>query len=158
MIKMIDDFIKEVSSTAQNRIAKSVAKLDNKPIKSDVDEFALNYRLAYTNFADLFEGDSKFYKGSQDFLKRAKEAQASGVPYGLMDYLNVFDFSPRTELARVKMLDGKLDFPVYNKFRGITIQNTIMTTEVMKPIDLKTKQGGTVARKLAGIFHRVHIR
>ncbi len=154
MVEMIDNFIKEVSSIAQTRIAKSVAKLDNKPTKSDIDEFALNYRLAYTNFADLFEGDSKFYKGSQDFLKRAKEAQGSGVPYGLMDYLNVFDFSPRTEIARVKILDGELDFPVYNKFRGITIQNSIMTTEAMKPIDLKTKQGGTVARKLASIFHR----
>ncbi len=33
------------------------------------------------NFDDVFEGDSKFYKGPQDFLKRAKEVQAAGKAY-----------------------------------------------------------------------------
>lgn len=35
------------------------------------------------NFNDLFEGDTKFYKDNQTLLKRTKEDQASGVPYGL---------------------------------------------------------------------------
>ena len=51
----------------------------------DIAEFSLNYHLAYINCNDLFEGDSKFYKDSQTFLKRAKETQGSGVPYSIFD-------------------------------------------------------------------------
>lgn len=31
----------------------------------------------YNNFNDLFEGNAKFYKDTQTFLKRAKEVQGS---------------------------------------------------------------------------------
>ena len=48
--------------------------------------FWLNYFLAYSAFDDLIEGNSKFYKNTQDLLKRAKEGQASGVPYGIANY------------------------------------------------------------------------
>ena len=49
-------------------------------------DFWLNYFLAYSAFDDLIEGNSKFYKSTQDLLKRAKEGQASGVPYGISNY------------------------------------------------------------------------
>ena len=48
---------------------------------TDIQDFIINYHLMYNNFDDLFEGDAKFYGTAQDFLKRAKEVQASGVPY-----------------------------------------------------------------------------
>ena len=38
----------------------------------------LNSANAEMSFDDLFEGDVKFYKNAQDFLKRAKEVQAGG--------------------------------------------------------------------------------
>ena len=37
------------------------------------------------SFDDLFEGDVKFYKNAQDFLKRAKEVQAAGKAYAGLD-------------------------------------------------------------------------
>lgn len=52
--------------------------------KNSID-FALNHRLMYIAFNDIFEGDTKFYKDTQTFLKRSKESQASGVPYGFVD-------------------------------------------------------------------------
>lgn len=41
----------------------------------------LNSANAEMSFDDLFEGDVKFYKNAQDFLKRAKEVQAAGKAY-----------------------------------------------------------------------------
>ena len=56
-----------------------------------------NYYLTYIGFNDIFEGDTKYYKDSQTFLKRAKEVQGSGVPYGLIDY-NMNLSAPRTQV------------------------------------------------------------
>lgn len=106
----------------------------------NVIDFALNNRIAYIAFNDLFEGDTKFYKDTQTFLKRAKEAQASGVPYGFVDdsldlrqhstdvqgaYLN----SPEIQ-AKLKNLN--LDVQQKTKFDGITIKNTVRTSEECK--------------------------
>ena len=54
----------------------------------NIVDYAINYLLFYMNSDDLFEGDTKFYLDSQTILKRAKEIQGSGVPYGIVDYLN----------------------------------------------------------------------
>ena len=126
----------------------------------NIAEFLLNHHLMYANFNDLFEGDTKYYKDSQTFLKRAKESQASGVPYGLVDY-NMDLTAPRTRVLsaldtkrfEITKEDGTkqvLNQKAYdnaiaagkteeeardiantieqtNKFRGVTIKNTIRT-------------------------------
>ena len=104
-------------------------------------EFALNHRLMYTNFNDLFEGDTKFYKDTQTFLKRAKEAQGSGVPYGIVDYsmdlaqepaivdspLNNMTFNH----VSVDGVTSQVKINQYNKFKGVTIKNTIRTGDTI---------------------------
>lgn len=104
-------------------------------------EFALNHRLMYTNFNDIFEGDTKFYKDTQTFLKRAKEAQGSGVPYGIVDYsmdlaqepaivdspLNNMTFNH----VSVDGVTSQVKINQYNKFRGVTIKNTIRTGDTI---------------------------
>ena len=104
-------------------------------------EFALNHRLMYTNFNDIFEGDTKFYKDTQTFLKRAKEAQGSGVPYGIVDYsmdlaqepaivdspLNNITFNH----VSVDGVTSQVKINQYNKFRGVTIKNTIRTGDTI---------------------------
>lgn len=50
------------------------------------NEFAFNNLLMHYAYDTLFEGNPKFYKNSQTVLKRAKEYQGSGVPYGICDY------------------------------------------------------------------------
>ena len=59
---------------------------------SDIDlaEYGLNDYIANVSFDDLFEGNSKYYKDAQTFLKRAKEVQAGGTSYNGVDY-NVTD-------------------------------------------------------------------
>ena len=104
-------------------------------------EFALNHRLMYTNFNDLFEGDTKFYKDTQTFLKRAKEAQGSGVPYGIVDYSmdlaqepTIVD-SPLNNMTFNHISVDGVTSPVkinqYNKFRGVTIKNTVRTGDTI---------------------------
>lgn len=109
--------------------------------KRNAAEFALNHRLMYIGFNDLFEGDTKFYKDTQTFLKRAKEAQGSGVPYGIVDYQ--MDLSEEPTLVDSPLnnmtfnhisVDGvtsQVKINQYSKFRGVTIKNTIRTGDTI---------------------------
>ena len=106
----------------------------------NIYDFALNYRLAYYNFNDIFEGDAKFYKDSQTFLKRAKESQASGVPYGFADYSQ--DYREDSKLVEGAYLNNPdvqkyltdlgLNVKQMTKFNGVTIKNTVATSEECK--------------------------
>lgn len=141
--KMISDFI---TSYVNQQVEKfdafkniDVAGLIN---DQNVADFVLNTRLTYISFNDLFEGDTKFYKDTQTFLKRSKESQASGVPYGFCDYAS--DYSSTSVAIEVAYLnDGEiqkrfanfknpLDVKQMTKFRGITIKNTVRTSEQCK--------------------------
>lgn len=106
----------------------------------NIYDFALNYRLAYYNFNDIFEGDAKFYKDTQTFLKRAKESQASGVPYGFADYSQ--DYREDSKLVEGAYLNNPdvqkyltdlgLNVKQMTKFNGVTIKNTVATSEECK--------------------------
>lgn len=106
----------------------------------NIYDFALNYRLAYYNFNDIFEGDAKFYKDTQTFLKRAKESQASGVPYGFADYGQDYrEDSKPVEGAYLNnpdvqkyLTDLGLNVKQMTKFNGVTIKNTASTSEECK--------------------------
>jgi hypothetical protein len=52
----------------------------------EITEYGLNAYLHFANFDDLFEGNSKYYKDPQTFLKRAKESQAGGTSYSIANY------------------------------------------------------------------------
>lgn len=139
--RMVKGFITDYSNDYITRMSEykdlDVNNLINE--KNSID-FALNHRLMYIAFNDVFEGDTKFYKDTQTFLKRSKESQASGVPYGFVDtsldlrensavvqgaYLN----TPEVQ-ARLKAIG--LDVQQKTKFNGITIKNTIRTSEECK--------------------------
>lgn len=139
--RMVKGFITDYSNDSITRMSEykdlDVNNLINE--KNSID-FALNHRLMYIAFNDVFEGDTKFYKDTQTFLKRSKESQASGVPYGFVDtsldlrensavvqgaYLN----TPEVQ-SRLKAIG--LDVQQKTKFNGITIKNTIRTSEECK--------------------------
>lgn len=63
------DFIHDVSTSDEN-----------------ITDFAINQLLMHYVYDELLEGNTKFYKDSQTILKRAKEYQGSGVPYGIVNY------------------------------------------------------------------------
>lgn len=141
---MISNFIADYTKEAINRvqsskqfIKSSLSSLigenkDNKEFNRKISEFILNTHLMYINFDDLFEGNSKFYGSAQDFLKRAKEVQGSGVPYGIVNYNNTFSITHKTEkkgaLLNDKAIIDKIgDIKQYDSFRAVTIVNTVRT-------------------------------
>ena len=139
--RMVKGFVTDYSNNAITRMSEykdlDINNLINE--KNSID-FALNHRLMYIAFNDVFEGDTKFYKDTQTFLKRSKESQASGVPYGFVDtsldlrensaiVQGAFLNTPEVQ-ARLKAIG--LDVQQKTKFNGITIKNTVRTSEECK--------------------------
>lgn len=139
--RMVKGFVTDYSNDAITRMSEykdlDINNLINE--KNSID-FALNHRLMYIAFNDIFEGDTKFYKDTQTFLKRSKESQASGVPYGFVDtsldlrensaiVQGAFLNTPEVQ-ARLKAIG--LDIQQKTKFNGITIKNTVKTSEECK--------------------------
>lgn len=139
--RMVKGFVTDYSNDAITRMSEykdlDINNLINE--KNSID-FTLNHRLMYIAFNDIFEGDTKFYKDAQTFLKRSKESQASGVPYGFVDtsldlrensaiVQGAFLNTPEVQ-ARLKAIG--LDVQQKTKFNGITIKNTVRTSEECK--------------------------
>lgn len=161
---------KEQAEAIDNKIAEFISNyIDSSAVRMDefknldvaglinddnVADFALNYRLAYNYFDDLFEGDDKFYKSSQDFLKRAKEGQASGTPYSTF---NIYQDENMmlTDLKKMSYLNSQaiqdklngLGLHVTQRpgFVGITIKNTVRTSN-------EASQNGPVVHELARVY------
>lgn len=161
---------KEQAEAIDNKIAEFISDyIDSSAIRMDefknldvaglinddnVADFALNYRLAYNYFDDLFEGDDKFYKSSQDFLKRAKEGQASGTPYSTF---NIYQDENMmlTDLKKMSYLNSQAVQDKLNSlglhvtqrpgFVGITIKNTVRTSH-------EASQNGPVVHELARVY------
>ena len=179
----LTEFINDYIADTQDRLEQYEDFIPSNLISdNNVAEFALNHHLMYINFNDLFEGDTKFYKDAQTFLKRAKEGQGSGVPYGIIDY-NMDLSAPRTtipsrlntktfERTLANGTKAVLNQKAYddaiaqgmteeeakrvantinqtNKFRGVTIKNTIRTSkEVAVKGENGAKEDGAVTKKL----------
>ena len=145
-----DKVAEMITNFITNYVNQQLEKFDNfKSIDvgniindDNVTDFVLNYRLMCGNFNDLFEGDTKFYKDNQTLLKRTKEDQASGVPYGFADYTT--DYANEiTDVAFSELNTSRVqaEFASYKnplivtqrtKFRGVTIKNTVRTSEECK--------------------------
>ena len=150
----LSEFINDYIDDTEERIQQYRDFIPENLMSGDnVAEFALNHHLMYVGFNDLFEGDTKFYKDTQTFLKRAKESQGSGVPYGIVDYnLDITaDIAPipsrldETEFTKVNE-DGSTEtikFGLRTKFKGITIKNTIRTSQevAVKGVNGATEHG-----------------
>ena len=110
----------------------------------------LNSANAEMSFDDLFEGDVKFYKNAQDFLKRAKEVQAAGKAYAGFDIndslsqeikdcidrngnvqpitvagVNIAEFANAYSPVEGKTGEYRTSANARNGFRAITIYNTV---------------------------------
>lgn len=145
-----DEIANMISDFITTYVNQQVEKFDNfKSIDvaniindDNVTDFVLNYRLMCGNFNDLFEGDTKFYKDNQTLLKRTKEDQASGVPYGFADYTTDYanemvdvafsELNTSRVQAEFASYKNPLNVTQRNKFRGVTIKNTIRTSEECK--------------------------
>lgn len=139
----LEEFIEAYVNQAIERTSKFENLLEDTPhSEEDITEFILNYHLAYINCNDLFEGDTKFYKSAQDFLKRSKETQGSGVPYGIVDLTRPM-FGEIHQPVKESYLNseemqaivGKLNnCKQFTTFRGATVTNVIRTTKESQEI------------------------
>lgn len=84
-----------------------------------VTDYMCNNLLMHFNYDELFEGNTKFYKDGQTVLKRAKEYQGSGTPYGVADYTAEFEPS-LAEVENSFLNTGKIIKPV---METITLKN-----------------------------------
>ena len=133
--------------------------IDEKDLTTaNIVDFTVNYNLAYMSFDDIFEGSMNFYKDTQTALKRAKEVQGSGIPYGIFDYNKDYTKVNKEEITASPLAtpfkkideDGKVsDYVVkqYDGFYGVTIKNTIRTQKEVEP-------NGLLAKKLATIYQK----
>lgn len=105
---------------------------------NEIIEYGLNAYIHFANFDDLFEGNSKYYKDPQTFLKRAKESQAGGTSYSITNYKSTQGVdSPFTqsvnEIAGSQLMNGDkvLTFPngkpvtLRTGWNAVTIKNSI---------------------------------
>lgn len=159
----LKDYIKDFVAEQIERIDEYKEFINNIENVTDekIIEFGINYNLAYLSFNDIFEGDSKFYKSAQDELKRAKEVQGSGVPYGIVDITRIFDnkdiikkpvtLSPLNgQVFTKRNADGSTEeviIPQYDRFVGVTITNTL------RPIE-GTEKNSKLADKLTAIYQK----
>lgn len=148
--EILKEFILDYVDSSRERLSEISDFIEteesNALTTTNIADFVLNYHLTYIGFNDLFEGDTKFYKDAQTFLKRAKEVQGSGVPYGGVDITqeiqpghnqvkspldttivkSVFD-----ENGNIASADKTKPISMYSTFRGLTIYNSIKTNKVM---------------------------
>lgn len=134
----INDFINDINTQA----AQYSTVLEDKYTPAQIQEVMLNAAFMNMNFDDLFEGDSKFYRDSRDFFKRAKEIQAGGKSYAGYD-LNTPLGQGLVQKEDIEI--GGVKIPLHDGFKGATIKNTVRVSdnanniyeELLKCIDPK---------------------
>jgi len=134
--------------------------LEDRYSTNDIVDYAINNAIMEMNFDDVFEGDTKFYKSAQDFLKRAKEVQAAGKAYAGFD-INlpiggvVKDVLDANGIASPIMIGDINIGNARNGFKAVTIENTVRPAQnageiKQELIDILTPQvGKTEATRIA---------
>lgn len=161
----VEEFIRDYTAIAQQEMKKFEKVVPARLVtEENVNEYALNTFVNGNNFNDLFEGVMSAYKSSQDFLKRAKEHQGSGVPYGVMNYQkdlteDIADLPSSLDSGFTAVAeDGtKTEYKVSLRdgFRAVTVNNTVRTSEnvTVKGVN-GAKQDGALTKQLAEVLHK----
>lgn len=127
----IEEFIVRLTNRKLNNL-KSVERFIGKEITRDeAADIALNYYITYLGYDGMLEGNPKFYKNMDDFIKRAKEVQAGGIPYFLKNLLSYAQQDSRVAVdSRIDPLASK-NWGIRLKpyFNAVTVKNTIQTHE-----------------------------
>ena len=77
----LNNFLNDYCKQVYDNVISYEEFIHDAPIEfEDVCTYALNQRLTLMTYDEILEGDSKYYKSTQDEFKRQKENQGSGVP------------------------------------------------------------------------------
>ena len=135
----IENYLNEIDS-----FGELYEEFNNGKYEEDViRECFLNYALTYMAFDDILEGNSKFYKDAQTFLKRAKEVQMAGTSYAAVDYMNLSRNGIEDIIfngQKVSFKVGNKEFNIRNGFRAVTVYNTVTSSPMADAIEADTKR------------------
>lgn len=155
-----EQWIKGFNKEVVRRTQQYSKLLQTAEISADqVFDCMLNSANAEMSFDDLFEGDVKFYKNAQDFLKRAKEVQAAGKAYAGFDIndalsqdikdvvdrngnaqpitvagVNIAEFANAYSPVEGKTGEYHTSANARNGFRAVTIYNTVRPSKYVNRI------------------------
>lgn len=151
---VVAQFIQEYSVKATNELIDKYdtfidslfTSIDEK--RGVAAEFLLNDYLMYNTMADIYIGNPAYYKDPQTLLKRAKEAQASGSPFGISNHnSNSVRSSMINEPVKINgkelIINGK-KVVINDKFNAVTIANTRKNSrgKIIKTIKAQLKLAG----------------
>ena len=135
--KFTTDWIAGYRERKINNLRATYGEQLNDFSDNQIFEFAINDYIAALTFDCLFEGNNKYYKDPQTFLKRDKEVQAGGTSYAVNYNATSYNgnpykqsLSPTTDTITV----GGKKLVIRDGFNAITIENTKKTSTVAKEL------------------------
>lgn len=142
----LDSYLKNATNYLRGEFSTFLENFSDENIR----EYLINTIINQVNYDHLFNGKSKFYKGNQDVLKRLKEIQAGGSPFGVIDFTRTSTDPAKIvqETIDIPTADGKkavIDYTtkepikLYDKFKAVTVYNTNKTSR-QEVIDRLEKQ------------------
>ena len=145
---IVEEWLINYSKEIEKRISQYTEAIGDRYNIDQIKEFAINYTITTIAFDGIFEGDSKFYKSYQDFLKRAKEVQAQGKAYTgydlLDDYNGELKLIDEVNIPRKGGTNNLTTISVRSGFKAITINNTVRPSD--RYLDIK--------KELVSIFEK----
>ena len=118
----LSEYINDFVDNSYQRIQKTKHFMRGKRVNIDsVADFMLNHQLMYINSNELLEGDTKYYKDVQTFLKRTKEYQASGNPYGIASIRRTLTSTP---LENIQIGPASWNITLNDRFNAVTFHTT----------------------------------
>lgn len=125
----IEDAIEQWMKAYMNfSIQQFVGETFEEYTNNDFIEYMFNAYIANISFDDLFEGNSKFYKNGQTFLKRTKQVQAGGTSYAY-DYRkttnNINPYIQSISETGDSIIVGGRTINMRSGWNAITIHNSV---------------------------------
>lgn len=141
----IQEFINDFVDNSYVRLQSKKDFLRGKALNFDnVADYMLNHHLMYVNSNDLLEGDTKYYSDVQTFLKRTKEYQASGNPYGIASIKRTLTTSP---VEKIQIGPAAWCITLTDRFNAITFH----TTKKFRDSVLTSLEHALTNKKLMGV-------
>lgn len=118
----LEEYINKFIDISYERMQQTKDFMKGRRVSIDnVADYMLNHQLMYINSNELLEGDTKYYKDVQTFLKRTKEYQASGNPYGIASIRRTLTSSP---LEHIQIGPASWNITLNDRFNAITFHTT----------------------------------
>lgn len=154
----LSNYLFDYFEQTKENVYKNRRFIKNVPVDQEhIVDYAANNLLMQFNYDYIFDGSPKLYKSNQDVIKRVKQYQGSGSPYGNANYSASFvpnmeetnnSFLNNGTISRLKTVDGKqtiVDTPIteifdkYDLLRGVRQRNGFYAVTIKNTKKTNTK-------------------